>query len=96
MTWGTAPAQEPTLGRIVLYTLDEKDAQQINQRRPTIGITKEVDAVAGDVFPMMITRVVEKEYVNGQVFLDGVDTFHAKKVNEGTKPGTWAWPVRVA
>jgi hypothetical protein len=52
----------------------------------------------GDVFPMMIVRVwgsTPESCVNGQVFLDGSDTFWATSVSVGFVPGSYAWPARV-
>lgn len=52
----------------------------------------------GDVFPMVIVRAwgtTPGSAVNGQVLLDGNDTFWATSVVEGTQPGQWQWPPRV-
>jgi len=50
---------------------------------------------AGDVFPMMITRVWTSGMVNGQLFLDGNDTLWVERACRGYKtPGTWDWPER--
>lgn len=51
---------------------------------------------AGDVFPMVIARVwgnEERSLVNGQVLLDGSDTFWACSVGVGDEAGMWSWPV---
>lgn len=51
----------------------------------------------GDVFPMIIVRVwsaTENGSVNGQVFLDGNDTFWATSVSVGEGPRRFAWPTR--
>jgi hypothetical protein len=54
----------------------------------------------GDVLPMLICRVWPDEYgegvdgVNGQVFLDGTDTFWVTSAKEGTEAGEWSWPPR--
>lgn len=67
----SADAQVPTIGRIVLYTLHEQDADAINRRREHArthlddhhananGVQIHVGnrADEGDVFPMVITRV---------------------------------------
>lgn len=52
----------------------------------------------GDVVPMMIVRVWpgDTHGVNGQAFLDGNDVLWVTSVAEGTTPGTYAWPPRVA
>ena len=113
----------PTIGRIVLYTLTEDDAQQINRRRTTgAEIAKRMepfvvstpgapsqiklwpagaqahignDAHAGDIYPMIVTRVWSPGMVNGQVLLDGNDCLWATSVLEGTGERTWMWPPRV-
>ncbi len=57
------------------------------------------EAKEGQVFPMIIVSSPNPEDprfpVNGQVFLDGNDTFWTNSVCEGATPGTWAWPPRV-
>jgi hypothetical protein len=89
----------PTIGRIVHYTLSEDDAKAIHKRRSDaagLHIGNAVDA--GDVFPMMITRVwgdTPESAVNGQVLLDGTDVLWACSVQQGTGPRTWCWPPRV-
>ena len=52
----------------------------------------------GDEFPMIIVAVYPHEFgqdipgVNGQVFLDGNDTFWVNSVREGQYNGQWHWP----
>lgn len=120
-----------SIGIIVLYTLTEDDAVQINRRRTTgreiaeriknnsitvgdldqdevvppmwpIGAQAHIgnDVSAGNVFPMMVTRLWSDSVpgsvsVNGQVFLDGNDCLWATSVSEGEGGHTWAWPQRV-
>lgn len=100
-----------TIGRIVLYTLHEQDAEQINRRRTSsasigarigdghwpIGAQAHVgNAVEpGEQFPMLVTKVWAPGYVSGQVFLDGNDCFWATSVSEGTGGHSWQWPPRV-
>ena len=51
----------------------------------------------GDIFPMTIVKVwgtSAESAVNGQVHLDGTDTFWATSRTVGIQPGTYAWPVR--
>lgn len=119
---------EITLGRIVLYTLAEDDAVQINRRRTTgpkiaeriqnnalphremqlhleqplpatwpIGAQAHIGntAAAGDVFPMLVTKVWSAGCVNGQVFLDGNDVLWAMSATEGSEGHQWQWPPRV-
>lgn len=52
---------------------------------------------AGDVFPMVIVRVwgsTLTSAVNGQVLLDGNDTYWATSVTEGDGDHNFAWPAR--
>lgn len=50
----------------------------------------------GDVFPMLITRVwgdTPQSPVNGQVFLDGNDTYWVTSAMEGKGPRHYQWPA---
>lgn len=99
-----------TIGRIVQYQLTSFDAEQINRRRATKEATsadswpKGAQAHTGNQvsegqkFPMIITAVSSSETpsVNGQVFLDGNDTFWATSRKEGDEPGGWVWPQGTA
>lgn len=97
--------------RVVEYTLSLQDADAINRRRAganrSMAAHREADngaqvhvgnnASAGDVFPMVITRVfgdTPESAVNGQVFLDGNDVLWVTSVCLGTGERTFAWPVR--
>lgn len=94
----------PSPGRIVQYTLSEQDAEQINKRREdsrksgiagqNSGAVVHVGNVAsaGNTLPMMIVRVWgsgENAGVNGQVFLDGNDTFWATSTTQGEGERHW-------
>ena len=107
----------PTLGRIVAYKLTAYDAEAINKRRADLhasGFAQQNtggqchignSVAAGDVYPMVITRVwstMPGGAVNGQVLLDGNDTFwscsRSMMVDEETgQPleGSWALFPRV-
>ena len=90
-------SQSPTVGRIVLYTLNDGDASIIQSRRSERAITGNCVS-AGDVFPAIVVRVfpgATNGVCNLQVILDGEDTYWATSRVEGTEPCTWAWPVRV-
>jgi len=52
------------------------------------------EVLAGQVFPLLVTKVWSPGMVNGQVLLDGTDCFWATSVIEGTGPRSWAWPTR--
>ncbi|MBT8161000.1 MULTISPECIES: hypothetical protein [Arthrobacter] len=100
---------EPSIGRIVHYTLTESDAARINKRRedfmafvkaskeyPSDGYQAHVgNAVrAGDVYPAIIVRVWATS-VNLRVILDGTDDFWATSISEGEGERHWSWPPRV-
>lgn len=51
----------------------------------------------GEVYPLVITRVwgaTETSAVNGQLLLDGNDTYWVTSASEGEGPRHFAWPVR--
>ncbi len=94
---------QPSIGRIVHYTLNSYDEQRIiaNQNRPlTDGRSPLANSAhAGDVFPAVIVRVwdaaPDAPLCNLHVLLDGELTLWATSRAEGTEPGTWSWPPRV-
>jgi hypothetical protein len=94
------------VGRIVQYVLSASDAEEINRRRHPEFVVQDTwpegaqahtgnTAAAGDVLPMIVCRVWGEAGVNGQVFLDGNDTFWATSRHEGDEPGTWHAPKRL-
>lgn len=100
---------EPTIGRVIHYTLSEADAAQIMKRRADFDKHRLSDdyadtgyvahfgnrVVAGQVCPAVIVAVWPgSTTVNLHVLLDGVDAFWATSRAEGDRPGTWAWPAR--
>lgn len=104
----TEPVAVPTVGRIVFYTLTEADADAINKRLDDAtnhrlahsananGVVVHVGNPAheGDVLPMIIVRVWDGGFVNGQVFLDGNHTLWKTSIPVGDGPGRFSWPVR--
>ena len=98
-------AMIPTPGRIVEYELTEWDVQEINRRRADArssqldqrksGAVVHVgnEASTGERFPMVIVRVWGEgnpgSSVNGQVLLDGNDTYWATSRHQGHGPGNW-------
>lgn len=103
---------KPSAGRIVHYTLDADDAEQVNRRRED-GLRYSVGAntgyqlhvgnpaEAGQVFPMIAVAVSDPGdghvlAVNGQVFLDGNDVLWVRSATEGTEHGQWHWPERIS
>lgn len=54
------------------------------------------NAEAGQVYPMVICRIwgsTPESAVNGQVLLDGNDTFWATSTTCGDGEGQWQWPT---
>lgn len=110
---------KPSVGRTVHYMLSENDAEQINRRRTSgQDISKRIEADkwplgaqahignqarAGEIFPMIITKVwgdSPVSSVNGQVLLDGNDCFWATSRDQVVadsvdKQGLWFEPPRV-
>ena len=99
----------PSVGRIVHYTLSQQDALHINKRRKdaaahlsthvqnSTGVQIHVGngVAAGEVYPMVITRVWGGSgLVNGQVLLDGNDLLWVTSVGVGEGERTYAWPPR--
>lgn len=87
---------DPTIGRIVHYTLSQLDAELIASKRgyaSMYGTRIDANVVnAGDVFPALIVRTFGGHQVNLRVMLDGDDTYWACSRGLGDGPGTWAWP----
>jgi hypothetical protein len=102
---------EITIGRIVLYTLTEQDAEEVNRRRTTgtkiheriqtdkwpLGAQAHIgnSVSAGEVYPLVVTKVWSAGCVNGQVLLDGNDCLWATSATEGTTGHCWHWPTKV-
>lgn len=88
---------QPSIGRIVHYSLTQQDADTVAQNRARYGV--EGNPVAeGDTFPAIIVRVWSTDPgdgVNLQVWLDGPDMLWSCSRREGDGPGTWSWPPRV-
>ncbi len=88
----------PRRGRIVLYTLTERDATAISRQRSLPNSGRGGNPTrAGDVFPLIITQPwgeTEGCAVNGQVLLDGNDSLWVSSVQEGEGPRTWQVPTR--
>lgn len=86
----------PSVGRIVILTLSELQADQVNAARAgtsTLGNA----AHAGDEVPLVIVRVNQfPSSVNGQALLDGNDSLWVTSIAKGHpgEPGRWAWPDR--
>lgn len=84
----------PCVGAIVLYRLTAADADEINRRRDharayngthqVTGVQIHVGnpAKAGERFPMIVTHIFSNNSVNGQVLLDGADSYWATSVKD--------------
>lgn len=89
-----APAVAPpaiSVSRLVHYRLTEDDADKLNYNHPE---SASGAVSAGDVYPLLVTRVWSSTSVNGQVFTDTGRLAVISRV-EGTEPGYWFWPPRV-
>lgn len=94
----------PTIGTIVLYTLNANDAADIYRRRRDWS-TSEIghehsgvqahygnSSVEGHTLPAIIVKtwgMTEEASCNIQVFLDGNDVLWKTSVREGEGPGHW-------
>jgi hypothetical protein len=99
----------PSIGRILIYTLTEQDAEDVNRRRTDSWLIQQAtvrtqwskgaqahignDVKEGDQFPLMVVATLGGENLNGQVFLDGTDTLWVTNILPGNRSGTWHWPV---
>jgi hypothetical protein len=102
-------SQNPSIGRIVHYTLTDHDAEQVNRRRDDATRSQIAGQNSGamvhygngvrggEVYPLVITRVWGTgpgAAVNGQVLLDGNDTLWVTSVTEGEGARFFQWPTR--
>jgi hypothetical protein len=84
----------PSVGRIVHITLSDNCAANITRERLNQTNNDHGNPVAGgQIFPMIITKVWNDNMVQGQIFLDGNDTYWASSVEQGTGSGQWYSPV---
>ncbi len=99
---------KPKTGLIVHYRLNDKDCVEINRRRDDskrhfadntgdapgwiAHVGNRVNP--GEIVPLLIVRVWPGDRLNGQVVLDGNDSFWACSVGQGHMDGQWTWPVR--
>ena len=104
-------APKATIGRIVILRLSGQQADEINRRRTTnTSIAQRIDAGSwplgaqahignevkeGQEFPMIVVAVWGDNLVNGQVLLDGCDSYWATSIACGSGLHAWRWPERV-
>lgn len=90
---------QPTIGRIVHYTLNAQDVALIDEQREKAGTINRANHVrVGDIYPAVVVRVwgdTPGSSVNLQVLLDGPDTYWATSRSEGEGEFYWCWPPRV-
>ena len=85
---------DPTIGRIVHYTLTEQDIERIqNEADPRVAYGNTPHA--GDTVPLLVVRVWDGRLVNGQVFLDGTGRLWVTSRAEGADAGQWHYPAIV-
>ena len=90
----------PTIGRIVLYTMDQEDCNVINGMRAGDVSFRGNNVHAGQTYPAMVVSVNGPTSVNLQVFLDGTDCHWAPSraqdiyadVDDEPEWGCWKWP----
>lgn len=102
MTTQNSPVIPATLGRIVMYTLNQADVDAIRENRATLASRQYNDVAPGQMFAAQVVRTFgdasrpsHAPDVNLVVQLDGADTFWATSRTEGAGPGHWHWPSRV-
>jgi hypothetical protein len=78
---------EPTIGRIVLFTLDEQNEKRITEENGN-------NATCSPVLPAVIVKVWSASCVNLKVLTDGPKDLWVTSVSFGTGPRTCAWPQR--
>jgi hypothetical protein len=99
--------RKPYIGAVVQYILSEQDCVEINRRRryahnaeARLSCPDGAQAHSGNkaqpgqVAAMIIVAVWGNSVdscVNGQVLLDGNDSFWALSRNRGTNPMNWNW-----
>ena len=97
----------PTIGRIVVYKLSKRDAEQINKRRNDahkhldehraasngVQIHYGWNVAEGNEFPAVVVHGHGETCASLTVFAAGSDNFWAPSMNLGDEPGTWHWPV---
>lgn len=83
--------QKPTLGRIVLFTLDKQTCEQINQT----GATRSY--IPGQQICGIVTDVNQNGNLDLTLFPSGPEMLHIANVEYGTtnRNRSWTWPPRV-
>lgn len=86
----------PTIGRTVIYTLNQADVDAITAKRLGNSVAG-APVSAGDKFPATIVKVFGTDVtsqVNLRVILDGDDFRWVTSATLGTENGQFMWPDR--
>jgi hypothetical protein len=73
------PVQQPSLGRVVIYTLTDRDKELIANN-------------GADQCPATIARVWSDTCVNLKLQNDGDGAPWKTSILQGDQPGQWSWP----
>lgn len=83
---------DPTVGRIVHYTLTDGDIARIeNDRLATLGYGNRPHA--GDTVAAIVT-LADGRTINAKAFLDGNDNLWIAGAAEGDDAGQWHYPAK--
>ncbi len=79
---------EPTIGRIVIYRLNQYDRDELK------ALGADLPNNGAEVVPAVIVRVFSATCVNLRVLVDGRQALWATSRSPGDGDGQWSWPVR--
>jgi hypothetical protein len=78
------------IGEMVLLKLSKDQAFDINSVSAGLYPSRDTLAKEGDLCPMIVTRIHNLAFVNGQVILDGWSRlYYVDEVHLGDEPGQW-------
>jgi hypothetical protein len=84
----------PTPGRIVWYTLTQRDVDDIVRKRVMFRVGGNTPYV-GKIYPAIVVETWNTQSafgaINLKVQLDGPDDYWAQNVKPGGEPGTYQW-----
>ena len=87
-TEAKAAAPSVKVGDVLLYKVEKDDASERNLLRNTAADKHEGHKVAaGDVVPLIVTKLGNDGKFSGQAFLDGNDTLWVKNTTLGDDDG---------
>jgi hypothetical protein len=82
----------PTIGRILLFTVDKHTAEEMNKRNDGNSVS------VGDKLPAIVVRTYGGSCVNLKVFRDAQSCYWITSVSEkseGVTDRCWEWPTKV-